>query len=97
MESIHADTLLHVIDLSDPEMEIKIGAVNNILEELGVNKDNSIYVFNKIDAAGAVKKEELIEKYKKYSPLFVSAKNRIGPSEVEEQIAHRFRVNAPAN
>lgn len=97
MESIQASLLLHVIDLADPEMETKIAVVNNILGELGVKKDNMIYVFNKIDAVGSVKKEELIEKYGKYSPVFVSAKTGVGASVVEEQIIQRFRLNAPVN
>ena len=93
MESIHADILLHVIDTSDAEMEKKIAVVMNILEELGVNKNNIIYVFNKIDIVQSIKKEELIEKYKKYSPLFVSAKTGIGAPDIEEQIVRRFRIN----
>jgi GTP-binding protein HflX len=50
MESVHADLLLHVIDISDPKMHEKITIVENILNELGVVKKNKIYVLNMIDA-----------------------------------------------
>src|SRR5664279_1777143 len=52
MESLNADILLHVIDVSDHEMELKIQVVNDILSELGRKTDESeIFIFNKIDAA----------------------------------------------
>lgn len=92
MESVHADLLLQVIDISDPEMDIKIGTVNRILEELGRNMDDMIYVFNKIDMENLTKKDELIEKYQKYSPIFVSAKTGVGISQIAESIARRFVV-----
>lgn len=92
MESIRADLLLQVIDITDPEMDIKIGTVNRILEELGRNMDDMIYVFNKIDMENLTKKDELIEKYQKYSPIFVSAKTGVGISQIAESIAGCFVV-----
>ena len=97
MESIQADLLLHVIDLSDPEMEIKIGVVTSILEELGKNAKDTIYVFNKIDAGQSINKEELIAKYRKYSPVFISAKTNVGITEVKEHITSHFRLNKKSN
>ncbi|MFA5948018.1 MAG: GTPase HflX [Candidatus Gracilibacteria bacterium] len=55
-ETIDADIILHVIDISDPLMEMKIKVVEEILKQLGVDKKPKIYVFNKID---------LIEEFKK--------------------------------
>lgn len=48
-ETIDADLILHVIDLSDPFLEYKIEIVEEILNQLGVGDKPKIYVFNKLD------------------------------------------------
>lgn len=50
-ETSEADILLHVIDLSNPDFEIQIEAVNKLIEEFKWNEKPIIYVFNKKDAA----------------------------------------------
>ncbi len=89
MESMHADVLLHVIDVSDPEVDTKIHVVNNILKDLGRNIDDDIYVFNKIDAID-LNEEELKVKYAAYSPLIISVKQNVGIEAVKEAIARRL-------
>ncbi|MGQ9610752.1 MAG: GTPase HflX [bacterium] len=44
-----ADMLLHVVDVSHPNVRRQIDAVNNVLEELGAIKNPILMVFNKID------------------------------------------------
>lgn len=90
MESIHADILLHVIDISDPEMETKITVVNHILLQLGRNINDLIYVFNKIDAVPSTKKQEIGEKYKNFSPIFISAKTGVGTTDIKEALVGRL-------
>ena len=48
-EARHADLLLHVVDVSDPEAEQQIETVNKVLDEIGVDHSNSILVLNKLD------------------------------------------------
>jgi len=48
-ETIAADLLLHVIDLSDPRWDYKISVVNEVLANLDAIHKPIIYVFNKID------------------------------------------------
>jgi GTP-binding protein HflX len=86
MESVHADLLLHVIDISDPKMHEKITIVENILNELGVVHKKKIYVFNKIDAVQSYNKDEVTTRYNDYSPLFVSAKSREGVPELIQRL-----------
>lgn len=88
-ESIHADILLHVIDISDPEVDEKIHVVKNILLELGRDNEDVIYVFNKIDAVSVLPEKELCKKYELNSPLFISVKTRIGIPKLQEIIAKR--------
>ena len=49
-EVVEADLLLHVVDLSHPDHEEQIAAVNRTLEEIGAADKPVIMVFNKIDA-----------------------------------------------
>jgi len=44
-----SDLLLHVIDSSNNNFEKQIEVVDNLLEDLGLERNNMIYVFNKID------------------------------------------------
>jgi len=53
-----SDLLLHVIDSSNKNFEKQIEVVDNLLEDLNLEKNNMIYVFNKIDK---FTKEELEE------------------------------------
>ena len=74
MESIHAEILLHVIDASDSDIYKKIKTVENILDELGRNHKNTIYVFNKTENLHKEFKKELKEAYANQDPQFISAK-----------------------
>jgi len=45
-----ADLLLHVADISHPEVEDQIDVVNKTLEEIGVKDKKMVIIFNKIDS-----------------------------------------------
>lgn len=53
-----ADLLIHVVDISHPDYEEQINAVNRTLEAIGANDKPTLLVFNKIDAYTFVEKEE---------------------------------------
>ena len=48
-ETVRADLLLHVVDVSHPAFEEHISAVNEILEDLDIAGHPTLLVFNKID------------------------------------------------
>jgi len=48
-ELLHADLLLHVIDISNPVFEEQMKAVEEILEELDLGLIPMLRVFNKVD------------------------------------------------
>ena len=48
-ETVEADTILHVIDISDPDLERKIKVVEEILDQLGLKDRRKVYIFNKVD------------------------------------------------
>lgn len=91
LESIHADVLLHVIDVSDPELEIKIEVVNEILQELGRDSQDVVYVFNKVDAARSLNLEVIEEKFKSHAPIFISVKEKSGIENLINVMTTRLR------
>ena len=56
-EVTEADLLLHVVDISHPDYEEQIEAVNRTLEDIGAIDKPTILVFNKIDAYTYIEKE----------------------------------------
>ncbi|HHY79975.1 MAG TPA: GTPase HflX [Thermoanaerobacter sp.] len=67
----YADLLLHVIDVTSPDMEEKIKVVEKVLSDLGPINTPKINVFNKIDLLEVVPKGNERE-------VYISAKNKIG-------------------
>ncbi|HKW30146.1 MAG TPA: GTPase HflX [Verrucomicrobiae bacterium] len=51
-EVVQADLLLHVVDLSHPQAEEQIQAVNAVLAEIGAGEKPTIMVLNKMDQLG---------------------------------------------
>ena len=48
-EVVQADLLLHVVDVSHPQAEEQIQAVDAVLKEIGADGKPTLMVFNKID------------------------------------------------
>jgi len=48
-EVVQADLLLHVVDISHPQAEEQIQAVNSVLAEIGASNKSTLMVFNKMD------------------------------------------------
>ena len=48
-EVVEADLLLHVVDVSHPQVDEQIEAVNTVLQEIGAGEKPTLMVFNKID------------------------------------------------
>jgi len=86
LETINADLLLIVIDLSDPEFLDKIRVVEEILNELHVGEKKRIYVFNKLDKTKPSDKTGLMKRYADFNPLFISAKFGEGIDKLLETI-----------
>lgn len=91
LESVHADIILHVIDITDPEMREKIQIVREILEELGISMNHVLYVFNKIDEFNSSTKE-IEEKYKEFSPTFIAAKTGYNIPSLKTVISKKLQL-----
>ena len=62
--------IMHVVDISDINWESHIAVVNEILAELGVDK-NTVYVFNKADKAEDLR--SLTLNLAKYQPHVITS------------------------
>ena len=89
-ETIEAELILHVIDVSDPFVHEKIDEVEQILNQLGVSQTPKIYVFNKTDLMKKIPKASLLKRYKAMTPVFVSALKGEGLEELKKQLAVRL-------
>lgn len=88
-EVLEADLLLHVIDVSHPEAEAQIAAVNVVLEELDATDIPMFMVFNKIDR---LKSEEELHILQCQYPdaLSISAQQGDGIPALIDALACRF-------
>jgi GTPase len=74
-EVVRAELLLHVVDLSHPQAEEQILAVNSVLEEIKAVGKPTLMVFNKIDRFDS---RELLNKYLERFPGSVGVSARTG-------------------
>ncbi len=82
-----ADLLIHLVDISNPQMENHIESVNNILKELNLHTKQKIMVFNKIDK---VSPQEVIQLCKRYDAIGISALDKKTLLPLIEEIKNRL-------
>jgi len=86
MESVHADIILHVIDVSDPLMMERVTVVNDILDQLEILETKEVLVFNKVDAATGLDRETISRKVGDIPHVFISAKTKEGIEMLTETL-----------
>jgi GTPase len=86
MESMQANLLIHVIDLSDENIQEKIHTVERVLSNLGMYGKERIYVFNKIDKVEERDRNWAYKAYAKYNPVCISTKTGEGLEDLLQTI-----------
>jgi GTP-binding protein HflX len=89
-EVVQAELLLHVVDVSHPQADEQIAAVNQVLGEIGAQGKPTIMVFNKIDqftGNGALGK--LLQQFP--VAVAVSAKTGEGVPALVEELSTQLR------
>ncbi|HUF81987.1 MAG TPA: ribosome rescue GTPase HflX [Burkholderiales bacterium] len=76
-ETIHADLLLHVVDAASDDRDAQIGAVNEVLAEIGAEAVPQVLVMNKIDRTALPPRVERDE-YARISRIWASARSGEG-------------------
>ena len=79
-EAKYADYIIHVADVSNPQVELQMHVVYDTLRELGADGKKTITVFNKQDIAGDVMVRDLRADY----TVKTSAKTGEGLQELQE-------------
>lgn len=82
METVYADLILHVVDISDPLMREKMAVVDRILQDLKVDSKKIQLVFNKIDKLKNDNREKIEKRYLTEEPLLISAQSGEGIDEL---------------
>lgn len=82
-ESAEADVLLHVVDLSSPNMLRQMEVVDKLIEEFHWQDKKIIHVFNKVDLAPV----EMQFKVRQYPRVFVSALTGQGLDQLKKLMA----------
>ena len=89
-EVLEADLLLHIVDVSHPEAEAQIAAVNVVLEELNATDIPMFMVFNKIDRLKSDNEELHILQCQYPEALPISAQSGDGVPALIDALAQRF-------
>lgn len=81
-ESAEADVLIHVVDLSSPNMIRQIEVVENLMKEFNWQDKKVLHVFNKVDIASIEKQFQVRE----FPRVFVSAANGQGIENLKKMM-----------
>lgn len=90
-EAVVADLLIHLIDISNPELESHYETTEAVLAEIGADKNPKIIVFNKVDC---LENGEAMERLTLLYPdaLFISAATGEGLDALKTRIAEQLNA-----
>ena len=88
-EVAEAKLLLHVVDVSHPQVEAQIAAVNGVLDELKASKIPMLMVFNKIDCLEDEASLCLLRSRYPES-ISISARRGDGLADLRRELVNRF-------
>jgi len=84
-EAVHADLLLHIIDVSNDGALGQIESVNRVLNEIGCGENLMLKVFNKIDAIKDISQLEMLQTVYP-DAVCISAKSSMGLDKLAETV-----------
>ena len=85
-ESNQADVLMHIIDVSNPDMRRHIEVVDELIKEFGWDKKPVVYVFNKCDL-----EHSILDIPTNCNPrVLISTQNNIGIDKLREQMLQQL-------
>jgi len=89
-ETINADLLLHIVDVSSPDALDRIESVDNVLAEIECSESPTLLVLNKVDI---VRKVSDLEMAQTLFPdtVCISAKTGLGLEQLSEAVLTRYK------
>ena len=89
-EAKYADMIIHVVDASNPQMDIHMHVVYETLNQLEVGDKPVITLFNKTDRL-CEGSDRIFKDFRAEKTLAISAKNKMGLDEVKDTIEELLR------
>jgi len=89
-ETVNADLLLHIIDVSSPDVLKQIESVNVVLEEIGCGGKPILMVLNKVDSLKNLSPLEMLQTVFA-DAVAISAKTGFGLDELAEKVAEKYK------
>ena len=89
-EAVLADLLLHVIDVSNPEVMNQMVSVNKVLSDIGCGEKPILEVFNKVDVIKEIGRLELLQTLHPEA-VSISAKTCLGLDELCRRVTQHYR------
>jgi len=89
-EAVSADLLLHVIDVSNPDVMVQVESVEQVLSEIGCAEKPVLEVFNKADAITDVGPLEMLQTLHPEA-VTISAKTGLGLDELTRKVTEHYR------
>jgi GTP-binding protein HflX len=89
-EAVNADLLLHIADVSNPEVLSQIESVKKVLKEIGCGDKPALLVLNKVDV---VRQSGIFEMMETLLPeaICTSAKTGLGLEELKEGVLIQYK------
>lgn len=92
LDELHyADLLLHVVDISNPNFDNQLEAVEGILQQLGLEEKPRVYVFNKIDRLEEI--PPVSTRLERESCCYISAEQKLNLEGLMHIIESRLMQN----
>ena len=89
-EAKYADMIIHVVDASNPQMDIHMHVVYETLNQLEVGDKPVITLFNKTDRL-CEGSDRIFKDFRAEKTLAISAKNKMGLDEIKDTIEELLR------
>lgn len=89
-EAKYADMIIHVVDASNPQMDIHMHVVYETLNQLEVGDKPVITLFNKTDRLWEGS-DRIFKDFRAEKTIAISAKNKVGLDEVKDTIEELLR------
>ena len=89
-ETVNADLLLHVIDVSNEDALGQMESVNAVLDEIDCGRKSTLLVLNKVDAITNLSQLEMIETVYP-DAVAISAKSGLGLDELSRKVTECYR------
>jgi len=94
-ETVEADLLLHVVDLSFAHYESQVTTVDQVLRDLGLEDHPTLIVYNKIDQITPGEEEQILHAHaEREHTVAISAAQGLGLDTLRDKIVQYSRANS---